>query len=78
MRTIKKMVSLGLLVGGLWTVSGALAADLPDLGEPSVQTTTHTTAAEALSKDAVCTKCHDASEVKPSAVNLPDQAWRQR
>lgn len=64
-RMIKKTLSLGLLVGGLWVVSGVLAADLPDLGEASVQTTRHATAAEALSKDAVCTKCHDASEVKP-------------
>ncbi len=48
MRMIKKMVSLGLLIGGLWTVSGALAA-----------------ASESISKDAVCTKCHDENETKP-------------
>lgn len=66
MKLIKKMLSVGLLVCGLWTFTGAMAADLPDMGEaPQSQITTHSSAAEAQSKDAVCTKCHDASEIKP-------------
>jgi DmsE family decaheme c-type cytochrome len=48
MKLIIKMLSLGLLVGGLWTASGALAAS-----------------ADSMSKDAVCTKCHDENEAKP-------------
>jgi DmsE family decaheme c-type cytochrome len=66
MKLIKKMLSLCLLVSGFWIVPIALAADLPDMGEtPQAQITTHATAAEGLERDAVCTKCHDSSEVKP-------------
>jgi DmsE family decaheme c-type cytochrome len=66
MKLIRKMLSFGLLVGGFWIVPTVLAADLPDMGEtPQAQITTHTSASDALSKDAVCTKCHDSSEVKP-------------
>lgn len=66
MKASIKIVALCLLLGGLWAVPGAFAADLPDMGEAApAQPKTHANAAEALSKDAVCTKCHDASEVRP-------------
>lgn len=68
MKLIRTMASICLLVSGLWA-TGALAADLPDMGETSgAQAETHqhsATAAESLNKDALCTKCHDASEIKP-------------
>ena len=65
---LTKMVALSLLIGGLWTIMDALAADLPDMGEPpaaQLKAETHANAADYLSRDAVCTKCHDESEVKP-------------
>lgn len=66
MKSTRKMLALCLLVGGLWTVTHVLAADLPDLGETSdAQAKTHATAAESLNKDALCTKCHDETEIKP-------------
>lgn len=66
MNLVRKMVTLCLLVGGLWAVPGAFAADLPDLGSAlQEQSKTLTTAAESLKMDAVCTKCHDENEVKP-------------
>ncbi len=65
MKMTTKLAALCLMLGGLLTSSGIFAAELPDLGESSAKPTLHATAAEALSKDAVCTKCHDSSEVKP-------------
>ena len=69
MESTRKMLALCLLVGGLWTVTDVMAADLPDLGETSeAQAKTHqhsATAAESLNKDALCTKCHDETEIKP-------------
>jgi len=68
MKLIKKMLSLGLLISGLCSVSWALASDLPDLGEPTqsqAKVSASISVAESLKKDAVCTKCHDSSEVKP-------------
>jgi DmsE family decaheme c-type cytochrome len=64
MKLIRTLASICFLVSGLWA-AGALAADLPDMGESSTQTTTHATAAESLNRDALCTKCHDENEVKP-------------
>ena len=65
MKLIKNMMYMGLLVSGLWSIAGTFAADLPDMGESPTATTTKMTAANSQSKDAVCTKCHDASELKP-------------
>ena len=65
MKLTTKIAALCLMFGALLTSSGIFAAELPDLGEPSVNASQHANAAEALSKDAVCTKCHDSSEVKP-------------
>ena len=68
MKSTTKMMALGLLVGGLWTATGVFAADLPDMGEPppaQMKAETHKTAADYLNRDAVCTKCHDESEVRP-------------
>ena len=65
MKMTTTLAALCLMLGGLLTSSGIFAAELPDLGEPSAKATLRATSAEALSKDAVCTKCHDSSEVKP-------------
>jgi DmsE family decaheme c-type cytochrome len=66
MKALRKVIALWLLLGGAWSLSSALAADLPDLGStPQEQSKSRMTAAESMSKDAVCTKCHDASEIKP-------------
>ena len=65
MKMTTKLVALCLMLGGLLTSSGIFAAELPDIGEPSAKAAQHANAAEALKKDAVCTKCHDSSEVKP-------------
>ncbi|NOS96258.1 MAG: DmsE family decaheme c-type cytochrome [Methylotenera sp.] len=66
MKSIKKMMALGLLIGGLWSTTGLLAAGLPNLGESTpAQGKLSAYAAASQNKDAVCTKCHDESEVKP-------------
>ena len=66
MKFTKTMIAMCLLIGGLWTVPGAFAADLPDMGEAApAPTKTHANAAESLNRDALCTKCHDENEVKP-------------
>jgi DmsE family decaheme c-type cytochrome len=67
MKLARKMIALCLLASGLWWVTGASAADLPDMGEAAApaQAKLHANAAESLNRDAVCTKCHDESEVKP-------------
>lgn len=66
MKAVRNMMALCLLAGGLWMVTGAMAADLPDMGETAVpQAKMQTSAAESRSRDAVCTKCHDESENKP-------------
>lgn len=71
MKLIKKMASLCLLVGGLWAVNGAFAADLPDLGStPQEQgkATPDASATKPLPKDLVltgdakCTRCHEESD----------------
>lgn len=49
----RKALYLCAFIGGFGWVSAPLAADATG------------TAAKALNKDAVCTKCHDAEEVKP-------------
>jgi len=60
------MLAWCLLIGELLAITSVLASDLPDLGEV-VQTPAklQINAAEALRRDAVCTKCHDESEIKP-------------
>jgi DmsE family decaheme c-type cytochrome len=68
MKLITKFATLCLLLGGLSTSPGIFAAELPDLGEPTqsqIKASGSSIAAESLKKDAVCTKCHDSSEVKP-------------
>jgi DmsE family decaheme c-type cytochrome len=66
MKSSIKMVAFGLLLGGWWTISGVKADDLPDMGENSQgQAQLHESAADYVKADAVCTKCHDESEVKP-------------
>ena len=68
MKLTTRMLALCLLVGGLWTLTEALADDLPDLGEAppaQMKAETHANAAESLKRDAVCTKCHDENETKP-------------
>jgi len=66
MKYTKRMLALGLLIGGLWAIPAALAADLPDLGETAQPVKqVPLSAAQSLSRDAVCTKCHDESEIKP-------------
>jgi len=66
MKLFRKVVALCMLVGGAWSVSSALAAELPDLGDVQPQATLGATPAQqALSRDAVCTKCHDENETKP-------------
>jgi len=68
MKLITKIATLCLLLGGLSTSPGIFAAELPDLGEPTqsqIKASGNSIAAESLKKDAVCTKCHDSSEMKP-------------
>ena len=68
MKLITKIATLCLLLGGLSTSPGIFAAELPDLGEPTkaqIKASGNSIAAESLKKDAVCTKCHDESEIKP-------------
>jgi DmsE family decaheme c-type cytochrome len=66
MNTLRKIAVLCMLVGGAWSVSSALAADLPDMGTaPQAQGTMSGTVSDRVNKDAVCTKCHDESEAKP-------------
>ena len=68
MKFMTKIATLCLLLGGLSTSPGIFAAELPDLGEltqSQIKASGNSIAAESLKKDAICTKCHDASEVKP-------------
>jgi DmsE family decaheme c-type cytochrome len=68
MKLITKFATLCLLLGGLSTSPGIFAAELPDLGEPTqsqIKASGNSIATESLKKDAVCTKCHDSSEIKP-------------
>ena len=72
MKLITKFATLCLLLGGLSTSPGIFAAELlnsniPDLNESAQAQpkSSSSIAAAALKKDAVCTKCHDESEIKP-------------
>ena len=62
MRSLGKLIALGAFLAGVW-VSATQAADmLPDLGSTVAA---NRTAANALSRDKICTRCHDESETKP-------------
>jgi DmsE family decaheme c-type cytochrome len=63
MNIIRKLLTACLLIGGLSLATSAMAAseNLPELGGASRAAV----AKESLSKDALCTKCHDEGEVKP-------------
>jgi len=64
MKLTSKGVVLGLLLGGLWAMTGNAAGELPDMG--AVQPAgAGSTAAMARDRDAVCTRCHDENEIKP-------------
>ena len=72
MKLITKFATLCLLLGGLSTSPGIFAAELPNQNLPDLNESgqsqakpSATIAAVALKKDAVCTKCHDESEMKP-------------
>ena len=66
MISIKRVMSLCLVVSGLWTVTDTLAATPPETGNPSQeQSKTQTISAVSMNKDAACTKCHDENEAKP-------------
>lgn len=59
MKLLKKGLVLFGLIGGLGWAFAVSAADAPQKeGKPVA-------AASALNKDAICTKCHDESEMKP-------------
>lgn len=60
MRGLLKTVTLGALVSCL-----SLTSPLTRAEPPAPQSKATGMAAESLSKDAVCTKCHDESETKP-------------
>lgn len=65
MMTVRQVLAAYALITGIGMSAGVMAADnnLPEtkLGGD----VTKTAVAESLKKDAVCTKCHDESEVKP-------------
>ena len=72
MKLITKFATLCLLLGGLSTSPGIFAAELPNSNIPDLNESAQaqpksssSIAAAALKKDAVCTKCHDESEIKP-------------
>jgi DmsE family decaheme c-type cytochrome len=72
MKFMTKIATLCLLLGGLSTSPGIFAAELPNQNLPGLNESAQAQpkpaaaiAAAALKKDAVCTKCHDSSEVKP-------------
>ena len=63
MKRIKQLLAACLFIGSVAALTPVYAAEnaLPDLGEKTAKAI----AAEALQKDAVCTKCHDESEQAP-------------
>ena len=64
MKRLKKLLAACFLMAATLTVGTAYAADaaLPDLGETRAKADI---AADALKKDAVCTRCHDETETAP-------------
>jgi DmsE family decaheme c-type cytochrome len=63
MNIIRKLIKACLVIGGIGLAGSTMAASsgLPDLGGA----TRAAVAKESLSKDAQCTKCHDAGEINP-------------
>ncbi len=63
MKRIKQLLAACLFMGSVVALTPAYAADnvLPDLGDKTAQAI----AADALRKDATCTRCHDETETAP-------------